>query len=64
MSPELKSYIKTKEKLLTDEFKLYLNEEDHKAFMLCTTFASVDVAARKITIRKWERNEYNTSLDS
>ena len=64
MSPELKNYIKTKEKLLTDEFKLYLNEEDHKVFMLCTTFTSVDVAARKITIRKWERNEYNTQLDS
>lgn len=62
MSPELKKYIQAKEKMLSDEFMLRLNDEDHQLFMHCTTFASVDVAARKLTIRKWEKNEYNTQI--
>lgn len=54
MTPELVSYINQKERMLTKQFMVHLNREDIDAFNRCTTFSSVDVAARKILKKHWE----------
>lgn len=61
MTPELESYIIEKERLLTEEFRLKLNFYDYAELVKCTTESSVDKAARRITKRKLEANEYDIS---
>lgn len=53
MTPELETYIKAKETLLVEQFKVKLDFYDLAALVRCSTESSVDMAARKILKKKW-----------